>query len=154
VKIRLFVTDVDGTMTDGGMYYASDGSELKRFNTRDGMGLRLLAEHGIQTAIITGENSPIVLNRAKKLHIERVYMGIENKAEILRQIWKETGIAPEETSYIGDDINDLSAIRIAGWTACPADALDAVKREVNVILTKNGGHGAVREWCDKIAENG
>lgn len=148
--IRLFVTDVDGVMTDAGMYYGSDGVELKKFNTRDAVGLRLLRERGIKTAIITGENSPCVQNRANKIGMDYVFQGIEDKAAVLRQIWQETGIAPEETAYIGDDVNDLSAIRLVGTSACPADAVEAVKAEADFVLTRNGGRGAVREWCERF----
>ncbi|HBT78013.1 MAG TPA: acylneuraminate cytidylyltransferase [Planctomycetaceae bacterium] len=152
--IRLFVTDVDGVMTDAGMYYGSDGVELKKFNTRDAVGLRLLRERGIKTAIITGENSRCVQDRADKIKIDYVFQGIEDKAAVLRQIWRETGITPGETAYIGDDVNDLSAIRIVGRSACPADAAEAVKAEVDVVLTRNGGHGAVREWCECVLKAG
>ena len=148
--IRLFVTDVDGVMTDAGMYYGSDSVELKKFNTRDAVGLRMLRERGIKTAIITGENTSCVQNRANKIKIDYVFQGINDKDVTLRQLWQETGITPKETAYIGDDINDLPAIRLVGASACPADAVDAVKAEVDVVLTKNGGDGAIREWSESV----
>lgn len=148
--IRLFVSDVDGVMTDAGMYYGSDGVELKKFSTRDAVGLRMLRERGVKTAIITGENSPSVQNRANKIKIDYVFQGIEDKAVVLKKLCEETGIPLSETAYIGDDLNDLPAIELAGFTACPTDAADAVKEKVDLVLTRRGGDGAVREWCERI----
>jgi N-acylneuraminate cytidylyltransferase len=152
-KIKLFVMDVDGVLTDGGMYYGESGEELKKFNTRDAMGLELLRKQGIKTAIITSENTNIVKERAKKMKVDYVFQGVTDKAKVLKKLCNDTKIPLSETAYIGDDINDLPAIKIAGLSACPADAIDEVKENVNVVLNKTGGSGAVREWCKKIMNN-
>jgi N-acylneuraminate cytidylyltransferase len=146
--IRLFVMDVDGVLTDGGMYYGESGEELKKFNTRDAMGLELLRKRGIKTAIITSENTNIVKQRAKKIKVDYVFQGVTDKAEVLKTLCKETGIPLSATAYIGDDVNDLPAIKIAGLSACPADAVDEVKESVDVVLNQTGGNGVVREWCE------
>ncbi len=151
--VRLFVTDVDGVLTDAGMYYGEKGDEWKKFNTRDAMGISLLRKKGIKTAIITSENTRLVERRAAKMQIDFVFQGVTDKAATLKELCSRTGISLLETAYIGDDINDLPAIELAGTTACPADAVDAIKAKVDVVLTKNGGHGAVREWCVYLLEH-
>ncbi|MDR0704064.1 MAG: acylneuraminate cytidylyltransferase [Planctomycetaceae bacterium] len=149
-QIKLFVMDVDGVLTDGGMYYSESGEELKKFNTRDAMGLEMLRNQGIKTAIITGENTNSVKNRAKKIKVDYVFQGVTDKAKILEKLCNDTGISLTETAYIGDDVNDLSAIKIVGLSACPANAVDEVKDKVDLVLNKNGGDGAVRDWCERI----
>lgn len=151
--IRLFVTDVDGVLTDAGMYYGESGDELKKFNTRDAMGLSLLRKKGIKTAIITSEDTRIVARRAEKMQIDFLFQGVKDKAVVLKKLCEATGIPLSETAYIGDDVNDLPAIELAGFTACPADALDAVKEKTDVVLTRRGGDGAVREWCEILIDS-
>ena len=112
--IALFISDVDGTLTDGGMYYSSEGEIMKKFHTRDAVGLRLLQEQNIHVALITGEDSDIVKTRAKKLNIKLVYCGITNKLEILNQICGQLNISPEQVAYVGDDINDLEIMQNVG----------------------------------------
>jgi 3-deoxy-D-manno-octulosonate 8-phosphate phosphatase (KDO 8-P phosphatase) len=149
-KIKALVMDVDGTLTDSAMYYSSKGEELKRFSTRDGMGISLLHANGFRTAIITSEMTEIVTARAKKLNIEHVKLGIQDKVSALNLLAEEMGLNLSDIAYIGDDVNDLNALKIAGFSACPADAVDAVKTNVHYICTKNGGNGAVREIADII----
>ncbi len=152
-NIKLFVSDVDGTLTDGGMYYSESGDELKKFNTRDGMGFQLLREKGIKTGIITSENTKIVENRAKKLKIDFLVQGKRNggKLEAVRQICNELNVSLNEVAYIGDDINDIELLSEVGVAACPADACAEVKAVAGIqVMQKNGGDGCVREVVERI----
>ena len=152
-KIKLFLSDVDGVLTDGGMYYSEKGDELKKFNTRDGMGLQLLREVGIKTGIITSENTKMVENRAKKLKVDYLYQGKREggKLAAAQEICEKEGITLEEAAYIGDDINCLNLLENVGFAACPADAMNRIKRIPNIkILTKKGGEGCVREYVETI----
>ena len=153
VKIKLFLTDVDGVLTDAGMYYSESGDELKKFNTRDGMGLGLLQQVGIKTGIITTENTQIVERRAKKLKLNYVIQGKRDGGKLASalEICREEGIAINEVAYIGDDINCLELLSRVGLAACPADAVDAVKDIPGIrVMTKKGGEGVVRELIDSI----
>ena len=152
-KVKLFLTDVDGTLTDGGMYYSENGDELKKFNTRDGLGIRLLREAGIKVGIITSENTKIVENRAKKLKADYLYQGkIDGgKLAIAQEICQKEGISLNEVAYIGDDVNCIELLKSVGFAACPADAQDLVKKVPNIhIMQKKGGEGCVREWAERI----
>ncbi len=152
-KIKLLIMDVDGTLTDSAMYYSPNGEELKRFSTRDGMGINLLQRAGIETAIITSENSPIVTARAEKLKIKHVLKGNRNKSDSLIIMATSLGLKTEEVAFIGDDINDIHAMKIAGASACPADATMHVMKIADYICKQNGGKGAVREFCEAILES-
>jgi len=149
-SIRLLVMDVDGTLTDGAMYYSADGEAMKRFDTRDGMGITLLHLAGIQTAIITSENTAIVRKRAEKLRIPHVYLGIKKKNQALEELSHKLGVTFEEIAYIGDDINDLPAFHTSVFAVCPADASDSVRTKAHYVCSKHGGHGAVRELAELI----
>ena len=149
-RIKLLAMDIDGTLTDGAMYYSPQGDSLKRFDTRDGMGITLLHMAGITTAFITSENSDIVRKRAEKLKISHVYLGIKQKNEVLAELYKKLGVAFDEVAYIGDDINDLPAFQVVGISACPADAHNIVRQKVDIICSRNGGYGAVREFAEMI----
>lgn len=152
-KIKLAAFDIDGTMTDGAMYYSRNGEELKRFSTRDGMGITLLQKSNIQTAFITSENSPIVLSRAEKLKIDFVYTSCRNKTGALDEICEKTGLKLENIAFIGDDVNDYHAIKYAGFGACPNDANELIKEASDYISKYNGGNGTVREICEMILLN-
>lgn len=149
-KIKLLAMDIDGTLTDATLYYSANGEELKRFSTRDGMGITLLRKGGIEAAIITSETSPIVTARAKKLQIEHVYLGSRDKSSSLKEIATKLGITLEEIAYIGDDVNDYHALNIAGFSACPFNSVDAIRETVDYICNADGGKGAVRELCEMI----
>ena len=150
-KIKLFVTDVDGTLTDGGMYYTNSGDEFKKFNAQDGMGFFLLREKEIKTAIVTKENTEIVERRAKKLKVDFLYQGVDDKLELIRALCDELQISIAECAYIGDDVNDMEALAHAGLAACPANAVTAVKAMEGIMILKNGGgNGAVREFAEYI----
>jgi YrbI family 3-deoxy-D-manno-octulosonate 8-phosphate phosphatase len=154
-KIKLFLSDVDGTLTDAGMYYGEDGEEFKKFNTHDGKGFELLRKAGIKTGIITSENTKIVENRAKKMKIDYLSQGLEHKGklEVAKEICKKENITLEEVAYIGDDINCKELLESVGICACPINSLDEIKNILNIIqLSKKGGDGAVREFADILLD--
>ncbi len=151
-RIKMFLTDCDGCLTDGGMYYSEAGDELKKFNTKDGYGLRMLHEHGIVTGIVTGENMELNRRRAKKLEIDIVRSGVRDKASVIREISKEYMIDISEIAYVGDDINDLEAIKMVGWGCCPADAEKCIQEESDYVAKKSGGNGVIREIADFILQ--
>ncbi len=149
-KIRLLVLDVDGVLTDAGMYYAEGGEELKKFNTRDGHGIRLLADAGIRTAIVTRERTAIVARRATKLKIEDVHQGILDKRPIVKALCEKHGVTADETCYVGDDLGDLEAMTWVGLPVAVRDAMPEIRRVARYVTGKRGGEGAVREVCDLI----
>lgn len=154
LKIKLFITDVDGVLTDAGMYYSQKGDEFKKFNTHDGMGFELLRKHGVKTVIITSEKTKIVGNRAKKLKIDYLYQGIKDKLSIAKKLCKLESINLNQIAYIGDDINDLVLLAESGIAACPQNAVKEVKNIPNIIqLKKSGGDGAVREYIEYLIGN-
>lgn len=152
-KIKLFISDIDGTLTDGGMYYSENGDELKKFNTRDGMGFELLRKTGIKTAIITSEDRSLNHRRAEKLKIDFIYQSKrgEGKVSVAKEICEELGLTFDEVAYIGDDINCLDLLSLVGLAACPADADSKIKDLPFIhVMTKKGGDGCVREFINMI----
>lgn len=150
LNIKFLVLDVDGVLTDAGMYYTESGDEMKKFNAKDGIGIIALTKSGFPVGIIShGTNTNILERRAKKLGIERVYAGKEEKIKILKKWFKEMKLKPENVAYIGDDINDMDMYKEVGLSACPADAHNKVKKAAKIILTKKGGEGCVREFIDE-----
>lgn len=149
-KIKMVVTDVDGVLTDGGMYYSEQGDELKRFNTKDGMGFGLLKKHGILTGIITGEGVNLVTRRAFKVQADEVHLGIKDKLPVLDEILSRYGLGREEVAYLGDDINDLEVIKAVGFGCTVADGVDCVKHHADYITKAKGGEGAFREVVQMI----
>ena len=150
-NIKLFITDIDGTLTDGGMYYSENGDELKKFNTRDGMGLQMLREAGIKTAIITSEDRQLNQRRAEKLKVDFIRQGKVNggKVAVAQEIAKEMGISMNEVAYIGDDVNCIELLKAVGLKACPADACKKVKEIPGIkVMIHKGGDGCVREWIE------
>ncbi|HYM20953.1 MAG TPA: HAD-IIIA family hydrolase [Candidatus Kapabacteria bacterium] len=150
-KIKLVLTDVDGVLTDTGVYYSEKGEVMKRFSIRDGMGVELMRNNGIETAIITREKSASVKKRGEKLKMPWIFLGVWSKVEFIPKILKKTGLKMNELAYIGDDINDLEIIQeIAkhGLTASPADAMPVIKTEVHYVARADGGHGALRDFAD------
>jgi YrbI family 3-deoxy-D-manno-octulosonate 8-phosphate phosphatase len=148
--LRLFAADVDGTLTDGGMYYTEAGEAMKRFDTRDAAGMARLGRRGLAVAIVTSEDSPIVLARARKLKIEHVYVGVADKERLMEELLAKLGLSWQQLAYVGDDLNDLAVIRRAGFSACPCDAAPEIARQVSYVCHRGGGRGAVREVCDLI----
>ncbi|MDO9152183.1 MAG: HAD hydrolase family protein [Paludibacter sp.] len=147
------MTDVDGVLTDAGMYYSENGDELKKFNTHDGMGLQLIRKHGIKTGIITSEDTKMVERRFNKLKLDYLYQGKREGGKLASamEICQKEGISLNEVAYIGDDINCLELLSAVGLAACPANALDAVKRIPGILqMSKKGGEGCVREFIEMI----
>ena len=152
-NIKLVVSDVDGVLTDAGMYYSESGDELKKFNTHDGMAFQLLREKGIKTGIVTSENTTIVSNRAKKLKVDFLFQGKKHggKLEAVKSICEKENIKLEEVAYIGDDINCFELLSAVGLSACPKNAMVKILEIPNIIsLEKNGGEGVFREFVEKI----
>lgn len=148
--IRLFATDVDGVLTDAGMYYSESGDEWKKFNTRDGMGIKLLQKAGLITAIVTQERTRLVARRAEKLAIPELHQGAFDKLSVIRDMAMRHGISLRQVAYIGDDVNDIEALQAVGFSAAPADSLPQVLKIVNYVCRHKGGEGAVRELAELI----
>ncbi|MFN5983852.1 MAG: KdsC family phosphatase [Fluviicola sp.] len=148
-KIKLLILDVDGVMSDGGMYYTESGDQIKKYNAKDGMAILKAQEKGLICGIISSAfTDQMVKNRAKTLKIDRVYVGRDSKITILKQWCEELNLSLDEVAMIGDDVNDLSIMNEVGFKVCPADAVNVVKHVVDVVLTKKGGDGCVRELID------
>ncbi len=150
--LRLFALDVDGVLTDGRIQYSSGGEELKSFNIKDGLGLKLLQRDGIDIAIITGRNSPMVQRRATELGIGTIVQGREDKLVALRELCATRGIDTAACAYMGDDLPDLAAVRAAGIGCAPADAVAVLRAAADIVTGLPGGHGAVREACERILD--
>lgn len=151
-NITLFLCDVDGTLTDGGMYYSENGDELKKFNTRDGVALAMLREKGIKTGIITSEDTELVARRAAKLKVDFLKQGKRDggKLAAAQDICREMGISMQQVAYVGDDLNCVELLSNVGFAACPADACEQVKQIPNIrIMSRKGGDGVVREVVEK-----
>lgn len=148
MKIKMLVMDVDGTLTDGRIYIGANGEMMKAFDVKDGYGIVQLGKAGVIPIIITGRKSEIVKARAAELKITELYQGISDKLAKLKEVAEHYNIEAEEIAYIGDDLNDLPCLNYCGMTACPADAVEEVKRNVSYVCLKAGGRGAVREFID------
>lgn len=142
--------DIDGTLTDGAMYYGENGESLKRFHVRDGMGVVLLHRAGINTAIITSETSKIVESRAIKLGITDVILGCRNKTKALDELSQNLNLRLDEIAYIGDDVNDYYVMQMVGFSACPSDAVESIKGISDYLCKFSGGNGAMREFAEII----
>jgi 3-deoxy-D-manno-octulosonate 8-phosphate phosphatase (KDO 8-P phosphatase) len=150
IDIAGLALDVDGVLTDGSVWWSSGGEEWKRFGFADIMGLSLARRSGLKVALISGENSPLVDHFARKLHIEFAVKGCRDKAAALDDFAKQTGIALRAICYMGDDVNDLAAMRLAGCSAAPANASLRVREIVKIVTGRTGGDGAVRELVERI----
>ena len=148
--IKLVLLDVDGTLTDGGIYRGNNGEELKRFNVKDGYAIVNAQKLGIEFGIITGRKSELVEIRAKELKIKYLYQGICEKTVILEEIMKKDGLSKEEIAYMGDDLNDLLIMKQVGLSGAPKDAVDEVIQVADFVSKRNGGSGAVREFIEHI----
>lgn len=151
-EIKMFLTDCDGCLTDGGMYYSERGDELKKFNTRDGMGFALLRQKGIITGIVTSESVDLNRRRAEKLKLDILEAGCKDKLSAIKGICDDWRIALENVCYIGDDINDIEAVKAVGYGCCPADAMPEVKKVAKYVTKANGGEGVIREIVEQIME--
>jgi 3-deoxy-D-manno-octulosonate 8-phosphate phosphatase (KDO 8-P phosphatase) len=151
--IKLLLLDVDGVMTDGGLYFSNSGDEFKRFNSQDGYGIAKLQRAGIKVGIITGRLSKIVKRRAKELEITEIYQNFKNKIDAYKSIKKKFDLTDANIAYIGDDEFDLAVLKCVGFSAAPADAVQVVKKQVHYVCARSGGNGAVREVIDLILKN-
>lgn len=149
-NIKMFLTDCDGCLTDGGMYYSERGDELKKFNTKDGMGLKNIRSKGIVTGIITGENTQIVEDRANKLCIDEVHQGITDKLSVVKQLVEKYQISLAEVVYVGDDVNDISVMEQVGFPCTVNNANSKVKELAIYVSPYNGGDGAIRDIIDHV----
>jgi 3-deoxy-D-manno-octulosonate 8-phosphate phosphatase (KDO 8-P phosphatase) len=153
-KICFLVMDVDGTLTDGGMYISENGDEFKRFNTKDGMALKRLSKKNFPLGIISsGLGKVMVQRRAAMLGIPHVFVGEGSKLDILDRWLSDLGLQRNQVAYIGDDVNDLEIMEAVGFSACPADAVPSVKEQVDVVLDLDGGQACVREFIDRFEEH-
>jgi 3-deoxy-D-manno-octulosonate 8-phosphate phosphatase (KDO 8-P phosphatase) len=151
-KLKLLILDVDGVLTDGKLFFDNEGNEYKAFHARDGHGIKLLRQTGVEVAVISGRKSNSVALRMKNLGIEHVYQGHEDKLAAFHEIIEKTGISPEQTAHVGDDLLDLPIMIRVGLAIAVCDANFAVKQRADWCTTLPGGHGAVREVCDFIMQ--
>lgn len=149
-NIKLIVLDVDGTMTDGGVYIDNQGVETKKFNIKDGAGILLAQSVGIEFMILTGRSSICVEKRAAELHIKYVAQGIHHKLNYLKNFISEHNMSCREIAYVGDDLNDLPVMHYVEVTACPMDAADEVKAYCDYVISKKGGEGVVRNFVELL----
>ena len=149
-KIKLVITDVDGVLTDGGMFYTNKGDIMKRFFVRDGMGVTLLKKKNIPTLIITKEKTEMTRQWAKRMKITKIYEGIIQKETLLKKICEEFKVKPDQISYIGDDVNDIELLKKVGLAVVPNDAIEEAKKISQYICKTNSGQGAFRELVDLI----
>lgn len=148
--VRLIIFDVDGVLTDGSLFYGDDGQEYKAFNSLDGHGIKMLLHTGVESAIITGRTSNVVLHRARNLNISRVFQGADDKLLSYQTLLEETGLRPEQTAYMGDDIVDLPVLKRCGLAITVPSAPELVQGQVHYVTRAAAGRGAAREACELI----
>lgn len=151
-KIRLIVSDVDGTMTDGGIYYDESGNELKKFCTRDAAGFFTAHSVGIKIMVLTGRECAATSKRMAEMNVDYLCQNVKDKYSFLKNFMDENGYRAEEVAYIGDDLNDVYPMRLSGYIGCPADGYDEIKEISDYISIKNGGQGAVRDFIQHILQ--
>lgn len=151
-KIKLVVLDVDGTLTDGGIYYDAQGNEIKRFDVKDGLGIKVGIAAGLKFAVITGRESPMVERRVKELGIQHLLSGVQMKLPALKRLLVELQLCQDEVCYIGDDLNDLECMEYVGVAGCPADAAEEIKAVAHFISDCNGGFGAVKSCIKSLLD--
>ncbi|MEE8400473.1 MAG: HAD-IIIA family hydrolase [Desulfobacterales bacterium] len=149
-QIELLILDVDGVLTDGSIVYSDSGEELKTFNAKDGLGLRLLQDAGIMVSIVTGRRSEALAHRCTNLGISLLYQGVDDKAAALSTILKQTGVTADNTAAMGDDLPDLALLKHIGCAIAVADADEIVRNHADLVTVAKGGAGAVREVCEGI----
>ncbi|MFQ6099433.1 MAG: KdsC family phosphatase [Armatimonadota bacterium] len=148
--IRVLVLDVDGVLTDRGIYFDRDGPAMKRFDAHDGLGIQRLQDAGVAVAIVSGDDSDITAQRARMLGISLLRLGVDDKQEAVRRLAADLGVSLEQMAYVGDDVTDLPAFDVVGLRVAVADAVAEVREAADILTEKEGGHGAVREVCDAI----
>ncbi len=151
-NLKLLVVDVDGVLTDGGLWFDSEGQLIKRFDVRDGLGLRLLLQAGVHIAFLSGGRGGATEVRARQLGIEHCLVGIKDKPAALQTLQQQVGVTVSQTLFVGDDLNDLAVRPVVGLLLAPADACVPVRRGADLVLSRRGGHGAVRELAERILQ--
>ena len=151
-KVQLLVLDVDGVLTDGGLWFSGDGQLIKRFDVRDGLGIRLLQQAGLEIALLSGGQGGATEVRARQLGIRHCLVGIKDKPAALKALQAELGVTAPGTAFVGDDLNDLAVRPVVGLLLAPADACQAVRRRADAVLNQPGGHGAVRELAERLLQ--
>ena len=151
-RIQLLVLDVDGVLTDGGLWFDASGQLIKRFDVRDGLGIRLLQQAGLQLAFLSGGQGGATQVRAQQLGIAHCLVGIKDKPAALSALQNQRGVSAEQTAFVGDDLNDLAVRPVVGLLFAPADACRPVRRGADAVLRRRGGHGAVRELAERILQ--
>jgi len=149
-EIKLVAMDVDGVLTDGGMYYSESGDEIKKFHSQDGMGIKLLQGIGIIIAFVTSEQTNLVQRRGDRLKVHEIHQGTFKKRKILDELCAKYNLTMQQVAFIGDDVNDLEALQHVGFSLAPANAVAPIKDVVDYVCERNGGAGAVREMSDLI----
>jgi len=152
-RVKMLVTDVDGVMTEGGMYFGPNGQAMKRFDVKDGYGLKMLQAAGVAVAWITADESAITRARFEALQLDMMHEGCSDKAEALQALAAQAGCDADEIVYVGDDLNDLPVVGLVGTFIAPADAARQVREQAQTVTEANGGRGAVREVCEAIIEH-
>jgi len=152
-RIKLLVLDVDGVLTDGGLWLDAKGQLIKRFDVRDGLGIRLLQQTGVKIAFLSGGQGGATEVRARQLGIQHCLVGIKDKPEAVLQLQQQLGIHMAETSFVGDDLNDLAVRPVVGLLMAPADACAPVRQGAHAVLRNKGGHGAIRELAERILQS-
>ena len=150
VRVRALLLDVDGVLTDGGLYIHADGTETRRFDIKDGAGIAIARRAGLTVGLISARQSPSTLHRARQLGIDPVRQGVADKAATLDELLTTHQWETDDVAYMGDDVVDLPVLRRVGLAACPADAVAEVRAAVHVVVTRPGGHGAVRALIEDI----
>ena len=153
MESKLLVLDVDGTMTDGGVYYDDNGNETKKFAIKDGAAILLAHAAGLEVMICTGRECPAVQRRAAELKVEHLYQNVKDKRGFLAGFMAEKSLTAANVAYCGDDLNDLAAMELCGFVACPADACEEVRRRADYICPQKGGEGAVRGAVEKLLKD-
>ncbi len=149
-SVELLLLDVDGVLTDGSIIYGDDSVEVKTFNVKDGLGIRLLIEHGINVGIVTGRRSKALSRRCGDLGIKLLFDGVRDKGKLLGQITKETGVDPRNMTFVGDDLPDITLMKLVGFSIAVSDAHETVVNIADMVTLAKGGAGAVREVCEAI----
>lgn len=152
-KIKLLICDIDGVLTDGGLYFDYNGNELKRFYAQDGHGLKTLMQFGIEVAVISARKTPAVEHRMKNLGIKHYYQGQSNKTKSLYDLLTKLKLKADEVAYVGDDVIDLTVMRQVGLPIAVDNAVESIKPYAKLITKKQGGNGAVREVCDFLLKS-
>lgn len=152
LQLKLLVLDVDGVLTDGGLWTTEDGAVIKRFDVRDGLGIRLLQNAGLEVALLSGGKGGATNQRARQLGIAHVLTGVKDKPAALMDLQRQLGLTPDQTAFVGDDLNDLAVRPVVGLLVAPADAVAPLRRRADWVLDRNGGQGAVRRLSEAILQ--